>query len=61
MIIISDPEIVRDIYTTKDSIIDKEQIMALTFRELFGDSIVLAPSDEKWKKNRKVVSSCFYK
>ena len=50
-----------ELYVTKNKFFDKDPISKLLFGSLFGDSIVLALSDETWSKKRKVLSSAFYK
>ena len=59
-LLISDPKVARDIYTTKNNIIDKAPRTGLIFQELH-DGIGNAPSDQAWKHNRNVLGQAFFK
>jgi cytochrome P450 len=61
LIVLNSAQALTDVYVTKNKFFDKDPMSRITFGSLFGDSIVLAASDELWSKKRKVLSSAFYK
>ena len=61
MVIVNSARILTDIYVSKNKYFDKDPISRLIFGSIFGESIVLAASDELWAKKRKILSSAFYK
>jgi cytochrome P450 len=61
VLVINDPDIVNEIYVTKNKYVDKSEKFGRVIRRLFGDSILFSPSDEKWAEKRKHLSSAFYK
>ncbi len=46
---------------TKNKFWDKDAFSLIQYGHLFGESIVIALTDEVWSKKRKVLSSAFYK
>ena len=60
-LIITDHKMVRDLYTTKNKLLDKSQVIKAYFHELVGDSLGFGLADHLWKFQRKVLSQAFYK
>ena len=58
---INDPEMVNDLYVSKNKYFDKEEQSRNVFFPLMGDTILFAPSTEEWSLRRKAVSATFYK
>ena len=61
MVVINSARMLTDVYVTKNKYFDKDPISRVLFGSIFGESIVLAASDELWSKKRKVLSQAFYK
>lgn len=57
----SDPEMVNDIYVTKNRYFDKHPRSKWILQRLAGESIFFSKSDELWAKKRKSLSAAFYK
>ena len=47
--IISDPEVVQDIYTKQNKFIDKGPFLLDLLRPLYGESLVGLPANEIWR------------
>ena len=60
-IIISDPNIVRDMFLTKNQLIDKTDMLRVMFQNFYGDSFLFSPTDKAWKEKRKATAHAFYK
>lgn len=58
---ISDPKVVQELYTTKNSLFDKHPIIKNLTMRLTGKSILFAETDEVWRARRKALSAAFYK
>ena len=58
---ISDPEIVQDIFVTKNSISDKQADGFLLFKNIIGHSFITSRNDDVWKAKRKACANAFYK
>mmetsp|Transcript_22949 Transcript_22949/g.22280 ORF Transcript_22949/g.22280 Transcript_22949/m.22280 type:complete len:277 (+) Transcript_22949:312-1142(+) len=58
---INDPELMTDIYVTKNKYFDKTWKYNRMFRKLVGNALVFLPSNENWMRSRKIVSQMFYK
>ena len=58
---VCDPEIVQNMYATKNAQIDKSRIIEGFFQNLFGKSFIFAVTDDKWKQKRKGLGHAFYK
>jgi hypothetical protein len=56
MVILNSARMLTDVYVTKNKFFDKDPISRILFGSIFGESIVLAASDELWSKKRKVLS-----
>jgi cytochrome P450 len=48
-------------YVAKNKYFDKEESVKNALKPLFGESVVLDHSDERWAAKRKVLSAAFYK
>ena len=55
-LMISDPDIVNELYVTKNKFFDKHKMGQDMFFPLMGESILLSKSTEDWAKKRKVLS-----
>jgi hypothetical protein len=60
-VIFSDPELVNEIYITKNKYFDKHPRSKTILYEAVGNSILFANSDELWSQKRKHLSVAFYK
>lgn len=60
-LIISDPDIVRDLYVTKNNQSDKDGFTELMFADLIGNSFIFSHNDARWKEKRKACAHAFYK
>lgn len=60
-IFIMDPNMLEELYVTKNKYFDKHPRMADIFRPLLGDSILMTRNNETWSKKRKSLSMAFYK
>ena len=58
---IGDPELVQDMYTTKNAILDKTGTYKGVFQNFFGESFLFSKTDEKWKAKRRGLGHAFYK
>lgn len=61
MLIISDPELVKELYFQKNQHMEKSSKMARILSRFIGRSILFYRSDEVWAEKRKHLSSAFYK
>ena len=60
-LIVSDPEMVQDLFTSKNAIFDKNGTVEAIFGNLLGHSFLFSKADEKWKAKRKACAHAFYK
>jgi cytochrome P450 len=60
-IMVSDPEVIRDLMTTKNKAIDKDGRTAIGARNFFGDSFLFSKADANWSRKRKGSAHAFYK
>ena len=60
-IMIADPDVIRELMTTKNKYVDKDGTTAIATKALFGDSFLFAKSDANWSRKRKGCSHAFYK
>ena len=58
---VTDPEIVEDIYVKYNKYFDKSGRSKNTLYDLFGEGLVLIESNETWRQKRKHMSVAFYK
>ena len=61
ILIISDPNVAQDLYTTKNAIYDKSGAFEAIFSNLMGRSFIFSKADEHWKAKRKACAHAFYK
>ena len=61
VIVISDPEIVEAMYTTKNCYFDKHPLIKQLSFCLTGESILFAETTKEWKEARKTISPSLYK
>lgn len=57
----NDPAIVNELYVTHNRVVDKYPKFGNTMKSLFGNSILVQPSNEQWALKRKHLSAAFYK
>lgn len=55
------PDVLEEIYITKNKSFDKDPGIAFVMSPLLGTSTLVSVSNEKWAHKRKAVSSAFYK
>ena len=60
-LIINDPDMVEELYITKNKYFDKNERSKTLMYFLLGDSIILEPSNELCFAKRKHLSAAFYK
>ena len=58
---IYDPEVVQELFTTKNKFMDKTGLFQQVFEDHCEDSFVFQLGDEHWKTKRKYCSQMFYK
>ena len=58
---IQDPDVVQELFSTKNKFIDKDGTTLKMFEKLAGDSFLFAYGDETWKMKRKACAHAFYK
>jgi hypothetical protein len=58
---VADPDIIRDLSTTKNSIVDKDENIQQLFSKLMGNTFLFSPSNDDWKRKRKACTHAFYK
>ena len=61
LVLISDPDVVKDMLVTKNGQIDKPDGFYYALSNLFGKAFVFAPTDENWRRKRKGIAHCFFK
>ena len=59
--IISDPDMVQDLFTTRNNVTDKFPLHDLVFKDMLGNSLLLGKGDDIWKAKRKACAHAFYK
>ena len=60
-LVMMDPVVVGDIFTTKNKIMDKDGTLCSVFKRMLGDSFLFQKTDENWKEKRKASGHAFYK
>ena len=60
-IFVADPEIVKELFTVKNNLIDKEGLSHVRMEPLLGNSLLFCKTDELWKAKRKACAHAFYK
>ena len=61
MLVISDPAVVAELYTSKNKYFDKHPLVKNIAYCLTGESILFAETTQDWKDTRKAMSPAFYK
>ena len=56
-----DPELLNELYVTKNKYFDKHHLGKDLFTPIMGDAILLDKSTDHWMQRRKVLSTAFYK
>ena len=60
-ILVSDPEVVKDLLMTKNSKTDRPYVTLGTLANIFGHSLLFLPTNEEWKAKRKSLAHSFFK
>ena len=60
-IVVSDPDIVRELFTTKNQLTDKRGNVATFMSDFMGKSFLFSKNDEVWKQKRQACAHAFYK
>jgi cytochrome P450 len=60
-LVVNDPDILNEVYVSKNKYVDKDVKFWRIFKPLIGDSILFSDSNEKWATKRKHLSVAFYK
>ena len=58
---VSDPEVMSDLYNKQNKKVEKVEESARMFGDLLGSSLLFGPSDEDWRRKRKACAHAFYK
>ena len=58
---VADPEMTQDLFTKKNSIVDKTGKHQFMFEDLLGKSFVFSKGDQQWQSIRKACAHAFYK
>ena len=58
---VADPEVVQDMMTIHNKLLDKDTHITLMLRPFMGESFLFTQADEKWKEKRRACSNAFYK
>ena len=61
MLVVNDPQVVMDLFVTKNKHFDKMSRTQLLFSDLMGNTFLFSPGDQVWKAKRKAVAHAFYK
>ena len=61
MLVVNDPQVVMDLFITKNRNFDKMSRTQLLFSDLMGNTFLFSPGDQIWKAKRKAVAHAFYK
>ena len=60
-LVIADPDIVQELWTTKNSTFDKTGLYCGAVQNFFGNSFLFSKADDVWKAKRKGLGHAFYK
>jgi cytochrome P450 len=58
---VNDPNILSDIYVTKNKYFDRHPIPHEAFKPMVKDSILFSRNNKEWAERRKTLSAAFYK
>ena len=61
MLVVADPLIMQELFTTKNNDIDKNIQTELMMKELIGESFLFSKATDAWKAKRKACAHAFYK
>jgi len=56
-----DPELVQELFVTKNQQTEKCDTSEIIFKDLLGNSFLFGKGDKIWKAKRKAVAHAFYK
>ena len=60
-ILIADPQVLKDMFSTKNQLVDKTDLLGIMFKNFYGDSFLFSKTDENWKAKRKATAHAFYR
>ena len=60
-LMISDPNMVQELYTTKNALVDKTEQLDVIMKDLLGNAFLFGKTDAAWKAKRKACAHAFYK
>lgn len=60
-LLISDPDMVQELFTTRNLLTDKTTQNEVFLKDLLGNSFLFSKADELWKSKRKASAHAFYK
>ena len=60
-LLVSDADIVMELFTKKNSIYDKDGKFEAIFSAFMGESFLFSKANEAWKAKRKACAHAFYK
>ena len=60
-LVINDPELVNELFTTKNKYFDKDPFLLIAQKNLMGKTIAFAQSTPEWAAKRKVITAALYK
>ena len=58
---VADPDVLQDLYVTKNSFFDKTGHLAKVWKGILGHSFLFSRADAVWKAKRKACAHAFYK
>jgi hypothetical protein len=61
LLIIADPDIVRDLYTRHNKLIDKTGKIRILFSTMMGRAFIFSEGDQEWKQKRVASQHAFYR
>lgn len=60
-ILIADPDVLKDMFSVKNQLVDKTDMLRIMFKNFYGDSFLFSKTDEHWKAKRKATAHAFYR
>ena len=60
-VVVSDPQMVCELFTTKNNLTDKTSDIYQMYKDLLGESFLFSKGDSNWKAKRQACAHAFYK
>ena len=60
-ILIADPAVLQDMFSAKNQLVDKTDMLRIMFKNFYGDSFLFSKTDDNWRAKRKATSHAFYR